>query len=288
MVFGAHESIAGGIFTAITRGQKATCDALQVFTKSNSQWAARQLDEEEIERFFALIEETRIPVVCSHASYLINLASPDRALNRKSFSALKEEVRRCQVLRIPNLVFHPGAHVGSGEEAGIHRIAGNINRLFDEMPDTPVTLCLETTAGQGSSLGHRFEQLAYIIDRVENRAQVGVCMDTCHIFAAGYAIADPAQYRKTIREFRDVVGLERLKVMHVNDSKREFGSRVDRHEQIGKGEIGIEAFRNVVNDRRLKKVPMIIETPKGEDLAEDVENLRVLRSLVKRRAPSSR
>lgn len=283
MVFGAHESIAGGMFNAIKRGQKATCDVLQVFTKSNSQWRAKKLVEKEINHFLGLIQETGIPVVCSHASYLINLASPDKDLNCKSFSALKEEVRRCQLLNIPNLVFHPGSHMGSGEKVGMNRISENINKLFVDMQNTNVTLCLETTAGQGSTLGYRFKQLAYILDRIENKEQVGVCLDTCHIFAAGYSITDISDYKNTIQQFQNVIALDRLKVIHVNDSKREFGSRVDRHENIGKGKIGIGAFQNLVNDENLKKIPMIIETPKGEDLAEDVENLKILRSLVKHR-----
>ncbi len=282
MKFGAHESIAGGVYNAITRGQTATCDMIQMFNKSNNQWQAKKLASEDVERFFTTIEDTGIGVACSHASYLINIASPDEALNNKSRGSLKEEMERCNLLKIPNLVFHPGAHVGSGEEAGMDRIVSNINVMFEELSDNSVTLCLEATAGQGSVLGNTFEQLAYMIDRVENDSQIGVCIDTCHIFAAGYPITDSADYKKTMRQFDQTVGLDRLKVMHLNDSKRPFGSRKDRHEHIGKGEIGIEAFRNVVNDSKLKNVPMVIETPKEEDLVEDQENLKLLRSLAKK------
>jgi deoxyribonuclease-4 len=281
MLFGAHESIAGGVYNAVLRGKKATCDTIQMFNKSNNQWRARELLVAEIAEYFRAIEETGVTVATSHTSYLINIASPDRALNQKSFLSLKEEMKRCQLLRIPNLVMHPGSHVGSGEEKGMDVIGLNINRLFDQLRDNAVALLLETTAGQGSNLGCTFEQLAYIIDRVENKKQIGVCLDTCHVFAAGYPIVKVADYKATMKQFDDTIGLERLRIIHMNDSLKEFGSRRDRHEHIGKGHIGLKGFRNFVNDRRLRDVPMIIETPKGDDLTEDIENLRVLRGLVK-------
>ena len=286
MQFGAHESIAGGIFNAVYRGEQATCDTIQIFNKSNNQWRAKELIDEEIVRFFTAIEETKVTVTCSHTSYLINIASPDKALNKKSYLSLKEEMERCERLKIPNLVMHPGAHVGSGETQGLNTIADNINRLFDELKDNHVTLCLEATSGQGSVLGYKFEHLADIIDQVANKDQIGVCLDSCHIFAAGYHLKDVKKYRQTIRAFDQTVGLKYLKVFHLNDSLKEFGSRRDRHEHIGKGHIGLEGFRNLVNDRRLKKVPFIIETPKGEDLKEDILNLKVLRSLVKKKTSS--
>ncbi len=281
MLFGAHESIAGGVFNAIERGKEATCDTIQMFNKSNNQWRAKKLEEAEVKKFFQTIEVTGVTVALSHTSYLINIASPDDALGEKSRLSLLEEMERCNLLKIPNLVMHPGSHVGSGEETGMARIVENINRMFDELNNNDVTLLLETTAGQGSNLGFRFEQLAQIIDSIEDKDHMGVCLDTCHVFAAGYPLTDPKEYEKTIKQFDDIVGLDRLRVIHMNDSKREFGSRKDRHEHIGKGYIGLEAFRNIVNDRRLKNVPMILETPKGEDLAEDIENLAVLRGLVK-------
>ncbi|MHC4521097.1 MAG: deoxyribonuclease IV [Planctomycetota bacterium] len=281
MIFGAHESIAGGAFNAVLRGQKATCDTIQMFNKSNNQWRAKVLTGEEIDEYFRTIEQTGVTVSTSHTSYLINIASPDKELNKKSYLSLKEEMERCEVLKIPNLVMHPGSHVGSGEEKGMKAIARNINRLFSQLKDNHVTLLLETTAGQGSNLGCTFEQLAYIIDRVEHKDQIGVCMDTCHVFAAGYPISEPKDYSRTMKQFDETIGLDRLRIIHMNDSKKEFGSRRDRHEHIGKGFIGLEAFRNIVNDRRLKKVPLILETPKGDDLKEDIENLRVLRALVK-------
>ena len=281
LAFGAHESIAGGLCNAIARGQTATCDVVQIFNKSNNQWRAKKLGAEEIEQYFAAQEETGITAVCSHNSYLINLASPDEALNEKSYTAFKIEVERCDLLKIPNLVFHPGSHVGSGEETGMDLIALNLNRLVDEIPDNTVTLCLEATAGQGSNLGYRFEQLAYIIDRVDGDENVGVCLDSCHIFAAGYPISEATDYAETMRQFDAIVGRSRLKVFHINDSKRELGSKVDRHEHIGQGEIGPDGFANIVNDPAIVAVPMILETPKGDDLEEDIDNLRVLRSMVK-------
>jgi deoxyribonuclease-4 len=282
MKFGAHESIKGGVYAAIERARDATCDVVQIFNKSNSQWRARKLEDAEVERYFELSEERGIAVVCSHSSYLINLASPDPTLNEKSYKSFEEEVRRCNRLEIPNLVFHPGSHVGSGEEAGMDRIGENLNRALDQVADNKVTLCLEATAGQGSNLGYTFEQLAGIIDRVENQDQMGVCLDTCHIFAAGYPISEPADYKKTMGHFDQVIGLKRLKVLHLNDSKKEFNSRRDRHEHIGEGHIGLDAFRNIVNDRKLARIPLIIETPKEEDLEDDRKNLKVLRSLVKK------
>ncbi len=211
MKFGAHESIKGGVYAAIERARDATCDVVQIFNKSNSQWRARKLENAEVERYFELVKESGIAVVCSHSSYLINLASPDPTLNEKSFKSFEEEVRRCNRLEIPSLVFHPGSHVGSGEEAGMDKIGENLNRLSDQVPDNRVCLCLEATAGQGSNLGYTFEQLAAIIDRVDNRDQMGVCLDTCHIFAAGYPISEPAEYKKTMQQLDQVVGLERLK-----------------------------------------------------------------------------
>ncbi len=281
MIFGAHESIAGGVSNAIDRGLLATCDTIQMFNKSNNQWKAKKLATEEIDRFFERIEATGVTVSVSHTSYLINVASPKDDLAEKSFLSLKEEMQRCELLKIPNLVFHPGSHVGTGEETGMNRIAEHVNRLFDELGEQTVTLLFETTAGQGTNLGCTFEQLAYMIKRVENRDQVGVCLDTCHIFAAGYPISEPKEYKATMKQFDDVIGLDKLRIIHANDSKKEFGSRCDRHEHIGQGFIGLDGFRNFVNDRRLAKVPMILETPKGEDLAEDIKNLETLRGLVK-------
>ena len=282
MQFGAHMSIAGGMFNALTRAVTATCDTIQVFNKSNSQWKAKILSDKEVQQWFDAIDETGISVACSHSSYLINIASPKDDLSDKSRNSLIEEMQRCERLKIPNLVMHPGSHVGSGEEVGMDRIAENINKMYDEMGDSnQVTLALEATAGQGTNLGYKFEQLAYIIDKVEAKEKMGICLDSCHIFAAGYPLIDPKEYKKTMKSFDDIIGLDRLKIFHINDSKKEFGSKRDRHEHLGEGFLGLEAFRNIVNDKRLKKVPMILETPKEDDMLDDIKNLKILRGLVK-------
>ena len=281
MILGAHESIAGGFHKAIERGKQATCDTIQMFNKSNSQWRAASKSD-DVDKYFALIEETGVTVATSHSSYLINIGSPKPDLEKKSRGSLQLEMERCHLLKIPNLVMHPGSHVGEGEESGMNRIAGNINILFDNLDaDNSVSLLLECTAGQGTNLGYTFEQIAYLIDKIDNKDKVGVCMDTCHIFAAGYPLSDPKEYKKTIDQFDKTISLEKLKIIHMNDSKKEFGSKRDRHEHIGKGFIGLEAFRNIMNDSKLADIPMILETPKGDDLAEDIENLKLLRSLVK-------
>ncbi len=282
MQFGAHESIAGGVFNAIERGKKATCDTIQMFNKSNSQWRAKTITEKELEKYFSAIDEFGVTVATSHSSYLINLASPKEELNEKSFHAIKEEMERCEMLKIPNLVFHPGSHVGEGEEVGMDSIAKNVVRLFEELPESDnVTLLFETTAGQGTNLGYTFEQLGYLIEKSGSHDRLGICLDTCHIFSAGYPISEPKEYKKTMKQFEECIGIDRLKIIHMNDSKKEFGLKKDRHEAIGKGFIGLEAFRNIVNDKKLKNVPMILETPKGDELLEDIENLKLLRSLVK-------
>lgn len=281
MPLGAHMSIAGGVFNAPIHGKKATCDVVQIFTKSSNQWRAKELIDEEIKRFFEEQKNTGVKVACAHDSYLINLASPDKTLYQKSYDAFKIELERCHLLKIPYLVMHPGSHVGSGEEAGLKRIAESFNRLFDALPDNKTIVCQETTAGQGTNLGYRFEQLAQVVDMVEDKSRMAVCLDTCHIFAAGYPIQDEGDYKKTMKEFNQILGLKNLKVIHLNDSKKAFESKVDRHQHIGEGYLGLEPFRNILNDRRLTKVPMILETPKGDDLKEDIENLKILRSLIK-------
>jgi deoxyribonuclease-4 len=281
MLLGAHESIAGGVYNAVLHGQKATCDVIQIFTKQSNQWKAKELSDEEIERFFVEQKNTGVKVVCAHDSYLINLASPDEALYQKSIDSFTIEMERCHILKIPYLVMHPGSHVGSGEETGLNRIAEAFNRILEKLPDNKTVICLETTAGQGTNLGYKFEQLAQIMDKTEDKDRMAVCFDTCHTFAAGYKLTDPKEYRATMKEFDSIIGLKKIKVMHFNDSKKDFGSKKDRHEHIGQGTMGLEPFRNILNDRRFNRVPKILETPKGEELKEDIENLKILRSLIK-------
>jgi deoxyribonuclease-4 len=266
MQLGAHVSISGGVFNAPQNGKDATCDVIQIFTKSSNQWRAKTLTDEDVEKFFEAQSETGVTVACAHDSYLINLASPDDELYRKSSAAFLIEMSRCNLLRI---------------EAGLSRIIDSFNRLFELDADGEVTICLETTAGQGTNLGYRFEQLAQIIEGVENKGRLGICLDSCHIFAAGYPISTVKDYMATIRQFDDILGLDRLRIIHINDSKKDFGSKVDRHEHIGKGLIGKEPFGFFLNDKRLAKVPMILETPK-ESAKEDIVNLKALRSLIKK------
>jgi deoxyribonuclease-4 len=277
---GAHVSISGGVQNAPYNGKEATCDVVQIFTKSSNQWRAKPLTDEDASLFHKAQKETGVTVACAHDSYLINLASPDKTLFEKSYDAFLEEMRRCDFLGIANLVMHPGSHVGSGEAVGLKRIAESFNRMFAEDPNGRVTICLETTAGQGTNLGYRFEQLAEIIAQVDNKDRMGICLDTCHIFAAGYPISTEADYRATMKEFDSVLGFDRLRIIHMNDSMKGPGSRVDRHQHIGDGEIGRGVFGYFLNDRRLAKIPMILETPK-ESAAEDIANLKILRSLYK-------
>lgn len=274
-------SIAGGVDKAFLRGEEVGCDAMQIFTKNNNQWRAAPLTEREIRAYKTNRERTGISPILAHDSYLINLASPDKDLHRKSLEALRIEVARATALEIPYLIIHPGAHLASGEAEGITRVVEALDTVLDDPQPSPVMICLETTAGQGSSLGYRFEHLAAIRGGVTRRERVGICVDTCHIFAAGYEIRDQTAYENTMRQLDGVVGLDHVTCIHLNDSQRDLGSRVDRHAHIGRGQIGLEGFRLLINDPRLQHVPMILETPKGEHpAAADRRNLAVLRSLV--------
>jgi len=280
---GAHMSIGGGIWRALERGKALGCDTIQIFTKNARSWRAKPLKGEEIEEFLKVKEATGIDPVVAHDTYLINLASPKEEVYSKSIEALWEELERASALRVPYLVMHPGAHLGSGEEEGLYRIARAINLIHQRGPDLGVMILLETTAGQESSLGWNFEQLARVIEMLEEDHRVGICFDTCHAFAAGYDLSSEEGYRRTFEELDEVLGLERLKVIHLNDSKAPCGSRIDRHEHIGRGEIGLEAFERLLNDERFATLPFIIETPKGQTPeGEDWDrvNLSTLRSLL--------
>ncbi len=280
LLLGAHFSIAGGIHKALYEAVSYQCNTLQIFTKNANTWKEKILSDKEIKKFKAAKKETGIYEITSHASYLINIAGMDKKKSAMSCEALKQELIRCDQLNIPYIVLHPGSHMGNGEEKGIRRIADNINQIFDLTKDIKTRLLLETTAGQGSGIGHTFEQLAAIMERVHNQSRIGVCLDTCHIFAAGYDISTPEGYRNTIAEFDQIVGLEKLFVIHLNDSKKKAGSRVDRHEHIGEGFIGLDAFKYLINDFRFKNIPKIIETPKIKGLEDgDEMNLNRLRSL---------
>ncbi|OGL47588.1 MAG: deoxyribonuclease IV [Candidatus Schekmanbacteria bacterium RBG_16_38_11] len=282
MFIGAHMSIAGGVDKAVEKGSSINCTTIQIFTKSNTQWRTTPLKKKEVENFKKNVEITKISPVFGHNCYLINLASPDPEIYRKSIDTLLIELERSEILGLPYLVMHPGSHMGEGEKAGIERIAESLNKIFEKIKGYNVRVLLETTAGQGRSLGYKFEQLAEIMALVEFKEKLGVCLDTCHIFAAGYDIRSKYGYEKTTAEFNSIVGIDKIKAIHLNDSKKELGSKVDRHEHIGKGFIGLETFRYIMNDERFRLVPKVLETPKGEDMKEDVMNLKVLRGLIKR------
>ncbi len=280
MPLGAHMSISGGLDKAVISGRELGCETIQIFTRSPRQWRPRVLEEAEATLFRQAQAEAGIDPVVAHDCYLINLASLEEELWQKSLRVFVEELGHCQVLEIPYLVLHPGSHMGAGEEAGLERVARALDRARDETPGYGVQVLLENTAGQGTNLGHRFEHLATLLGSVRDNSWLGVCFDTCHAFAAGYELREPAGYEATWQEMEELVGLERVKVIHVNDAKGDLGSRLDRHEHIGRGMMGLEPFRMLLNDERFRDLPMLLETPKGPDYSEDRENLRVLRSLI--------
>jgi len=279
VLLGAHVSITGGVFKAPERGRALTCDCMQVFSKNQMQWKTKPLADADAARFREESRKHGIVETVIHDSYLINLASPDDALLTKSREAFVDEMRRAELLGVRYLVFHPGAHVGSGEQAGLRAIAESMDWARRESGSSGVILLLENTAGQGSVLGHSFEQLAKIIDLLEDSKGAGVCFDTCHAYAAGYDVKTPRGYERTFGLLDDVIGVDRIKAMHINDSKGKLGSRLDRHEQIGRGYIGVDGFRNLMNDERFRDVPMVLETPGGEK--EYARELKLLRSLVR-------
>jgi deoxyribonuclease-4 len=278
--FGSHVSASGGVDLAIPRASALDMTSCQIFTKNERQWNAKPLDPAVIERFKANWTEAGLKQVVAHDSYLINVASPDEALWARSKTALTHELERCDQLGVPYLVSHPGAHVGSGVEPALERVAKAINEIHREMPDGQAIVLIETTAGQGTALGRTFEEIASIIEQLDNKSRIGVCMDTCHIFAAGYDIRDAESYSATMAAFDSIIGMPYLKCLHLNDSQKGLGSRVDRHAHIGQGELGAAAFAFVVNDPRLAGLPGILETPKDDAGEEDRMNLATLRGLI--------
>lgn len=276
-------SISGGIDKAIVRGATVGCRAIQIFTKSSNQWAAKELDDEVVARFKANMIETGIKNVVAHDSYLINLASPNIDLRKKSFHAFLDEMDRCRKLSIKKLIMHPGSHTGSGEEEGIKTISAEFKELLAMSDGWGIDIVLETTAGQGTNLGHSFEQLATIIENTGSNNRMNVCFDTCHVFASGYDISTIDGYHETMDRFDRLIGLERIVAFHMNDSKKGLGSRVDRHEHLGKGEIAEIAFSMIMRDERFKAIPKILETPKGKEMDEDRQNLAFLKNLLPKR-----
>jgi deoxyribonuclease-4 len=273
-------SIAGGLHLAFTRIRKVKGEALQIFLSNQRQWETTPLTSEMVAEFRRQWEENDYMPVAAHDSYLINLAAPDPTTLEKSVIAFADELQRAATLGIPFLIAHPGSHRGVGVEAGLERFVENMDRAITQSKTSTVMVLIENTAGQGTNLGSTFEEIFFIISESQYSDGLGVCFDTSHAFAAGYDIRTRVTYEDTLSNFDQIIGLEKLKFFHLNDSKRPLGSRVDRHEHIGKGEIGLTGFRMLLNDSRFRQHPMVLETPKGKELKEDKKNLRVLRSLI--------
>jgi deoxyribonuclease-4 len=284
-LLGAHMSIAGGYYHAAEAAAALGMETVQLFTKNNNQWRGKPLTDEDLRLFRDAVTTHGLRLPCAHDSYLINVASPDDALWRKSLDALTVELERAEALGLAGLVMHPGSFVDSEESAGLARIVTALDEALRRTSGFAVEIWLENTAGQGTNLGHRFEHLAGLIAQVRDAARLGVCLDTCHLFAAGYDIRTKEAFRATLQEFDDLVGLDRLRAWHLNDSKKPLGSRVDRHEHIGEGHLGLDAFRLVLNERRVRNLPMYLETKKEQRDGEEMDavNLRTLRGLLRRR-----
>jgi deoxyribonuclease-4 len=287
-MFGSHLSIAGGLHNALLKAEELKCETVQVFTKQPQQWAAKPLEPEAIKEFRTHADRLKFKQIVAHDSYLINLAAADNAMWKKSVEAFAIEMERCDQLQINYLVTHPGAHCGSGEACGTAKVIAALNALFDQQKNGQVQVLLETTAGQGSCLGCKFEQITEMIDGIEQKHRVAVCVDTCHILAAGYDITTTKGMHRTLQLMDQTFGLKRLKVWHLNDSKKPLASRVDRHENIGRGFVGLPAFQVIATDPRFKNIPKILETPKepapdGKDW--DIHNLNVLRTLAAVKKP---
>ena len=278
-LLGAHMSIAGEVGQALIRGQQVGCDCIQIFTKSSRQWASKPFSEAEIATFKRNLRETGIKMVIAHDSYLVNLGAPDNALRIKSVKGFIDELERCEALGVPFLVAHPGSHVGSGEEQGIKTIAKSIDEAHARCKGFKTKIALEITAGQGSNLGYSFQQMGQIFDAVTENERLRLCFDTEHAFAAGYDLRTEEEYEKTFALLDEHIGLKKIVAFHLNDATKPINSRIDRHQHIGQGFIGLDAFRRLLNDERFFGIPMCLETPKGPDLKEDVENLATLRSL---------
>jgi len=283
-ILGAHMSIAGGYYRAVERAKEAGCDCVQLFTKNNNQWRAKELTREDIAQFRSALTEHKILHPIAHDSYLINLASPDAGLWKKSVDSFVVEVLRAENLGLEAVVTHPGAHTCASAEAGLKAVVRALDEVHGQTRGAKLIVLLETTAGQGSCLGWRFEHLAEIMGSVKDPDRLGVCFDTCHVHAAGYELGTQRGYQNTMKQLADTVGLEHVRAFHVNDSKNERGSRVDRHAHIGRGRLGLEAFRLLLADRRFRGVPMYIETKKEQEngVEMDVVNLGTLRSLLVR------
>jgi deoxyribonuclease-4 len=279
-LLGSHVSTSGGCAMSIERALAIGCTAMQIFVKNNMQWFAAPLPAAEAGAFRNHPRRGELRAVFGHTGYLINLATTNPDFHARSMRSLREELIRAEQLGLPFLVLHPGAHLGAGVEAGLEQVVASLDRLFAELPGNPAKIALEVTAGQGSTLGRTFEELAFILEKVKETNRLCVCLDTAHLFAGGHDISTAAGVKKTFASFDKIIGRDRLAALHLNDSKTALGSRVDRHEHIGKGQIGLEAFRFIMRQPRFRKIPKVLETPKGKEMKEDVENMAVLRRLM--------
>jgi len=284
MIFGAHCSTAGGFHAALQRGASLGCQVVQIFVKNNMQWLGHPPKPDDVAAFTALRTSAGIQCVFGHTGYLINLAAPDSPNRTKSLQSLIQEIGFADALGLPFLVLHPGAHLGAGEELGLERLVAGLDDVFAATKATHVRVALENTAGQGTCLGYKIEHLAAVYDAVKQPTRLGLCLDTAHLFAAGFDVRHPKGWDAAIREVAKWIGLKEILAFHLNDSKTGLGSRVDRHEHIGKGKIGLPGFRHAVHDPRFAKTPGCLETPKSADLHEDAENLATLRALAAKRA----
>lgn len=278
LLLGAHISISGGLDKAITRGESIGCTAIQIFTKNNRQWAAKKLSAAEIDSFKFVAKKSSIKFIVAHATYLINLGSSNKEIEQKSIIAAKEELERCDSLNIPYLVLHPGSYVKANEKICITQVSDNLNRIFESFSGKTMLL-LETMPGQGTDICYQFEQIFEIFKQSQFKKKLGVCFDTCHAFVAGYECRTKQSYEKMWNNFNQIIGLKHLKVIHANDSKRNLGARVDRHAEIGKGNLGLNFFKFLFNDERFFDIPKILETPK-ETLADDLRNMEIIKSLL--------
>jgi deoxyribonuclease-4 len=279
MKFGAHMSTAGGVWRALERGRSINCESVQIFVKNNMRWFGKTHTADDLALFAKELAESKFACVFGHTGYLINLGAPASKNRDFSIKSLIEEIDLATALGLPFLVMHPGAHLGAGEDAALKQIVAGLDEVFAATRKSRVRVALENTAGQGTCLGHKIAHLGAIFDRIKRPERLGVCLDTAHFFAAGYDIRKPKGWEAAIREVASLIGLKQVLAFHLNDSKTDLGSRVDRHAHIGQGKIGRESFRHIVNDARFEDHPGCLETPKGPDLKEDVENLKVLRSL---------
>ena len=281
MKLGAHMPTAGGVWTALQRGREAGCEAIQIFVKNNMQWFGKPLAETDVARYANEAVLSHFACVFGHTGYLINLAAPPGPNRTQSVKSLIQEIQFATLLGLPFLVLHPGSHLGRGEDVGVKQTVAGLNEVFRATRESPVRIALECTAGQGSCLGAKLQHLAEIFQRVTRSERLGVCLDTAHLFEAGHDLRTPGGWDTIIGELDELVGINQVLAFHLNDSKTDLGSRVDRHEHIGKGKIGREPFRHIVNDARFPSIPGCLETPKSKDLHEDLENLAVLRDLLK-------